>query len=99
MGGQYFCPYILFWQANAGRTGITGSFIFIEKEKPKYPIGFGASLGFAAGGIVACLVLEAALWSVNEKNERLSEEEIHATWTEEELECLGDKSPLFRYTL
>lgn len=79
--------------------GITGSFIFIEKEKPQYPTGFGSSLGFAAAGVVACLVLELALWRVNQKNAQLTEEEINAQFSSEELERMGDKSPLFKYTL
>jgi hypothetical protein len=62
--------------------GIAGSFIFIEKEAPTYPVGFGASLGFAAAGVLAALTLEFILWTINKKNDKM-----------------GDKSPLFKYTL
>lgn len=62
-------------------------------------MGFGASLGFAAAGVVAALTLEAMLWSVNKKNEKFTEDEVRAMYTEEELEKMGDKSPLFKYTL
>lgn len=79
--------------------GITGSFIFIEKELPKYPTGFGASLGFAAAGVIAALLLEFLLWSSNKKNAGMTEAEVHAQFSREELDRLGDKSPLFKYTL
>jgi hypothetical protein len=80
-------------------SGITGSFIFIEKEAPKYPTGFGSSLAFAAAGIVACLLLEFLLWRSNKKNAELSEDEVRERYTDEELDKMGDKSPLFKYTL
>ncbi|KAI5204021.1 MFS general substrate transporter [Aureobasidium subglaciale] len=79
--------------------GITGSFIFIEKEAPKYPSGFGSSLAFAAAGIVACLVLEYLLWRSNGENEKFSEDEVRERYSDEELDKMGDKSPLFKYTL
>lgn len=79
--------------------GITGSFIFIEKEAPKYPSGFGSSLAFAAAGIVACFTLEFLLWKINGRNAKLSEEEVRDRYSDEELDRMGDKSPLFRYTL
>lgn len=82
---------------NAG--GIIGSYIYIEKEKPKYPTGFGASFGFAAAGIVACLALEYCLWNSNKRNAKLTEEEVRAKYTNEELEEMGEKSPLFKYNL
>ncbi|KAF3078584.1 hypothetical protein TWF102_003327 [Orbilia oligospora] len=87
----------LICMGNAG--GIIGSYIYIEKEKPRYPTGFGASFGFAAAGIVAGLVLEYCLWKINRKNARLTEEEIREKYTAAELEKMGEKSPLFKYTL
>ena len=88
------------WMTGVGNMGgITGSFIFIEREAPKYPTGFGASLGFAAGGAAAALLLEYLLWRENTRNARLTEAEVRARFTEDELNRLGDKSPLFKYTL
>jgi hypothetical protein len=88
------------WMTGVGNMGgITGSFIFIEKEAPKYPTGFGASLGFAAAGVLAALLLEFLLWSINKKNEKLTEADVHNQFSEEELDKMGDKSPLFKYTL
>ena len=88
------------WMTGVGNMGgITGSFIFMEKEAPKYPTGFGASLGFAAAGVLAALLLEFLLWSINKKNEKLTEADVHSQFSEEELDKMGDKSPLFKYTL
>ncbi|KAM0717891.1 hypothetical protein Q7P37_006223 [Cladosporium fusiforme] len=88
------------WMTGVGNMGgITGSFIFIEREAPRYPTGFGASLGFAAAGVAAALVLESLLWSINKKNEKLTEEDVREKFSEEELDKMGDKSPLFKYTL
>jgi hypothetical protein len=79
--------------------GIPGSFIFIQSESPRYPTGFGTSLGVACGGIVAALWLEFLYWSHNKKYEFLTEQEAVATYGEEELERMGNKSPLFKYCL
>ncbi|RVD88953.1 uncharacterized protein DFL_003117 [Arthrobotrys flagrans] len=87
----------LICMGNAG--GIIGSYIYIEKEKPRYPTGFGASFGFAAAGIVAGLILEYCLWDINRKNARFTEEEIREKYTAEELQRMGETSPLFKYTL
>ena len=35
--------------------GVAGSNIFIESKTPRYPTGFGASLGFVAAGVRAAI--------------------------------------------
>lgn len=90
---------IAFMIAIGNTGGIPGSFIYMEREKPKYPTGFGASFAFACAGIVASLVLEYACWTINKKREKIPREEIHAKYTDEELQKMGDRSPLFRYML
>ncbi|KAK6538388.1 hypothetical protein TWF694_011267 [Orbilia ellipsospora] len=82
---------------NAG--GIIGSYIYIDKEAPRYPTGFGTSFAFAAAGIVAGLILEYALWTINKKNAKITEEEVREKYSDEQLERLGERSPLFKYTL
>ena len=79
--------------------GIVGSYIFIESESPRYPTGFGSSLGFAAAGVGACLVLETLYHLSNKRRAAMSETEIREKYTDEELDAMGDRSPLFRYTL
>jgi len=79
--------------------GIIGSYIYIEREAPRYPTGFGNSLAFGAAGMVAVLALEFGLWKINKRDAKFSEEEIRAKYTDEQLERMGDKSPLYKYTL
>lgn len=79
--------------------GIAGSYIFVESESPTYPTGFGCSLGFAAAGVGACLALESLYYVSNKKKDRMTQDEINSLYTEEQLEDMGDRSPLFRYTL
>lgn len=90
---------IAFMIAVGNTGGIAGSFIYLERESPRYPTGFGSSLGFAAAGIVAALVLEALYWQHNKRYEHLTEEEAIAQYGEKELELMGNKSPLFKYSL
>ncbi|KAI4604411.1 hypothetical protein KJ359_000549 [Pestalotiopsis sp. 9143b] len=79
--------------------GVIGSYIYIDKEAPRYPTGYGNSLAFASVGIVAMLLLEFLLWSANKRNAYESEEAIRERFSPEQLEKMGDRSPLFRYRL
>ncbi|KAI8239720.1 hypothetical protein K4K55_001519 [Colletotrichum sp. SAR 10_96] len=79
--------------------GIVGSFIYREDESPKYPTGFGSSFAFAGLGVVACFVLEFLFWNINRKRDKFTEAEIRAKYSDDELQMMGDRSPLFRYTL
>lgn len=79
--------------------GIVGSFIYLDSEKPKYPTGFGSSLAFAAAGMVAALTLEFLFWTINKRNASLTEYEWREKCTDAELEDMGDRSPLFKYSL
>ncbi|KAL4779417.1 major facilitator superfamily domain-containing protein [Aspergillus varians] len=83
-----------------GNTGgLVGSFIYIEREAPKYATGFGSSFAFAAAGMVASIILELRFWYVNRRNARMGREEIRRKYTDEELQVMGDRSPLFKYML
>ncbi|KAL4949320.1 major facilitator superfamily domain-containing protein [Aspergillus filifer] len=79
--------------------GLIGSFIYKKDEAPRYITGYGNSFAFASAGIVACVVLEMVLLRVNHKREGMTENEVRERFTQEELEDLEDKSPLYRYTL
>lgn len=79
--------------------GLVGSFIYLDREAPKYPTGFGSSFGFAAAGALASLILEFRFFYVNKRNAKLTREEIHEKYTDEELQLMGDRSPLFEYVL
>lgn len=66
---------------------------------PQYPTGFGSSFAFAAAGILASLVLELRFWYLNKQNKKMSREGIREKYTAEELEWMGNRSPLFKYIL
>ncbi|KAM5353740.1 hypothetical protein ACJ41O_000390 [Fusarium nematophilum] len=79
--------------------GVIGSFMYKKSEQPGYPTGFGASLGFAALGVVLCFLLEMVYKSINRRRDGMTREEVSQRYTETELNDKGDRSPLFRYTL
>lgn len=83
----------------ANTAGIIGSFIYKEEEKPRYPTGYGTSLGLTVAGMVAALILEFGLWRSNTRNKKMTHGEIRAKWNDQELADMGDKSPTFKYTL
>ena len=88
-----------FMMSMGNSGGLIGSFIFLDKEKPKYPTGFGGSLAFAAAGMVCALTLEFLYWKSNKRDEKMTEEEVREKYTDGQLYKMGDRSPLFRYGL
>lgn len=83
--------------------GICGSNIYLAAQAPKYPTGFGVSLGICCVGIIAAFILR---WEYSRQNrmrdeliEREGEENVKARYTDQELLDLGDRSPFYRYTL
>ncbi|KAL4897490.1 major facilitator superfamily domain-containing protein [Aspergillus ambiguus] len=91
--GSAFCICI----GNIG--GIIGSYMYIEEESPKYYTGFGLSLALAGTGLILVLLLELSFFLGNKKKGRFSEEEVREKYTDQQLLDMGDKSPLFKYTL
>jgi MFS family permease len=79
--------------------GVVGSFMYLESEKPVYDTGFGLSLAFGATGFIVAFALEISYMWGNSKRAKMSEEEVKARYTDMELLHMGNKSPLFRYTL
>ena len=79
--------------------GLTGSFIYIEKEKPTYETAYSISLSLAVMAILVIGGLTLSYHLDNKKRDRVSSETVRSTYSEEELREMGDKSPLFRYTL
>ncbi|KAH6951695.1 major facilitator superfamily domain-containing protein [Fusarium avenaceum] len=78
--------------------GIVGSFMYLEKEKPKYHTGFGLSLAFGGTGLLVALFLEWSYKMANAKKAKIAEE-AKTKYTEEELFDMGDRSPLFKHVL
>ncbi|KAH0095971.1 MFS general substrate transporter, partial [Aureobasidium melanogenum] len=79
--------------------GIVGSYIFLDNEKPGYPTGFGIGLAFAAFTLFSTVVLDLSYIRLNKKRDALDEAQVRETYTEEDLQKMGDKSPLFKYKL
>lgn len=72
---------------------------FLDNEKPGYPTGFGIGLGFAAFTLLSTVVLELSYMRLNKKRDALDEADIREQYSEEVLQKMGDKSPLFKYKL
>ncbi|KAF4214222.1 hypothetical protein CNMCM8980_006907 [Aspergillus fumigatiaffinis] len=79
--------------------GIIGSYMYIDSESPKYYTGFGLSLAFGGSGLLVALLLELSYIYGNKKKARMSETEIRERYTDDQLLAMGNKSPLFKYTL
>lgn len=80
--------------------GILGSYMFLDSEKSKgYPTGFSIGLVFAALTLISTTILELSYKRINKKREAMDEDEVRATYNEEQLARMGDKNPLFRYKL
>jgi hypothetical protein len=76
-----------------------GTNIFLDKEALRYQTGHGVSLGFICLGLATACVLEFVLKARNKQKEGFSEEDVRQSYTDEQLDKLGDKSPLFGYML
>ncbi|KEY74775.1 hypothetical protein S7711_06673 [Stachybotrys chartarum IBT 7711] len=79
--------------------GLIGSYIYLESEAPRYPTGYGTSLAFAGAGLIAATVLEVLLKRGNLRKGQMTEAEVRERYTPEELQGMGEKSPLFKYAL
>ncbi|KAL3473593.1 major facilitator superfamily domain-containing protein [Aspergillus californicus] len=79
--------------------GIIGSYMYLESENPKYYTGFGLSLALGGSALIVALLLEVSFVWANRRKASMSEAEVRGRWTDDELLAMGDKSPLFKYTL
>lgn len=79
--------------------GLIGSYIYLEREAPRYPVGYGTSLAFGLAGIVAVILLETLLKRANVEKSKITEEEVRQRYSEEDLVRMGENSPLFKYAL
>lgn len=95
-----FAPH----QALGNTGGLIGSNIYLAREKPHYRLGYGISLLFLGLGIIAAAAMVVILKIINKKRKRYVDEnggpdgvvDKHGEMT---LTEMGDKSPLFKYTL
>ncbi|KAJ5688602.1 hypothetical protein N7462_002994 [Penicillium macrosclerotiorum] len=83
-----------------GNTGgIVGSYMYLDRESPTYITGFGLSLAFGVSGLIMAIILEFYFIAANKRRSMMNDLEVREKYTDEELVALGDKSPLFKYTL
>jgi hypothetical protein len=80
-------------------SGLIGTNVFLDSESPRYPTGYGTALGIICLGVVCALLLEFFLWRLNKAKAVFSEEEVRETYTQEQLDAMGEKSTLYQYTL
>lgn len=79
--------------------GFLGSWVFLNTESPAYPTGFGTCLSFAGAGLICTIALEFLYKRHNKRWENHTRDEIEQMYTAEQLEDMGDRSPLFKYIL
>ncbi|KAK3313103.1 major facilitator superfamily domain-containing protein [Apodospora peruviana] len=80
--------------------GSIGSNIYLQEQAPTYPLGFGFSIGATVlGAMIPASVHWLLMKRENKQRDVLNEDEILAKYTPQELGEMGEKSPLFRYTL
>ncbi|ODV88581.1 hypothetical protein CANCADRAFT_124711 [Tortispora caseinolytica NRRL Y-17796] len=78
--------------------GAVGSNIFIASQRPVYQLGYGFVLGITTVGMITATIDLVIFKRINAKREKMNKAEILAKYTNDELEQMGEHSPLFRYT-
>ena len=79
--------------------GLMGSNIFLERMEPHYYVGYGVCFSIMLAAVTVAGILRVVYSRINAQRDLMTEAEIRAKWSEEELLHMGDRSPFFRYTL
>jgi cyanate permease len=79
--------------------GAIGSNIYLARQAPHYWLGYGFSLGIIMAAILSGFILKILLQRENDRRDNIPLEEVYAKYNEAQLLEMGDRSPLFRYTL
>ncbi|SPO07760.1 related to MFS nicotinic acid transporter Tna1 [Cephalotrichum gorgonifer] len=105
LAGPYKRAIGMSLQISLGNTGgLIGSNIYLARENPHYRLGYGLSIGFIAIGIIAAASMLLILFTINKRRERYVAENggpdgVVDRHGDVALAEMGDKSPLFKYTL
>lgn len=71
----------------------------MDREGPRYPTGYGTALGIICLAMCVAGIFELSLWKLNKAKAAHSEVEVRAQYTQHQLDAMGEKSPLYQYTL
>lgn len=76
--------------------GLIGSYIYLDKESPRYPTGYGTSLAFGVLGVFCSLGLEFTYSTPNKKKAELLEAQVREMYTPDQLAKMEDKESPFQ---
>lgn len=79
-------------------SGIIGSNVFLQQEKPRFVTGYSACIATMWFGTIAAGILALVMWRENKKRDR-GERDDRLNLPKDELNNLGDDHPSFRFTL
>ncbi|CAI6093584.1 unnamed protein product [Clonostachys chloroleuca] len=77
--------------------GAVGANIFLESQAPRYPLGYGLSLAVVCAGVGAAMILRGVVTRINAARQAMSDDEIRAKYSHDQLLQMGDSSPFYRY--
>ncbi|KAF2814447.1 putative MFS nicotinic acid transporter Tna1 [Mytilinidion resinicola] len=83
----------------ANLSGGIGSNIYLERQAPRYQLGYGLSLGVTCLAILSAVILRFLCAKINKQRDEMDVDAIREKYSEAELMDMGDASPLFRYSL
>ena len=78
--------------------GLVASNIYLDSQKPTYPLGFGLSLGLIWVCALACTAFFLVCRAENKKREAGLRDRVLQNVSAEEAKNLGDDHPSFRFT-
>ncbi|KAI0455441.1 MFS general substrate transporter [Xylaria acuta] len=79
-------------------TGVLATNIFVDREAPRYPTGYGTALGLTWLGAIAATAMFVGMLVENRKREA-GEKDDRLCRPAEEVGNMGDYHPSFRFTL
>ena len=86
------------WQIGFGNIGgIIATYVFLDRDKPKFTRGYGTCLGFICLAALSCLLYAAACIMENRKREKMPKIVGRDKETEEAEK--GDLAQNYRYLL
>jgi hypothetical protein len=99
MGGLAKSAWATGFVISIGNCGnLISSNVFITKQSPRYPVGYGVGLGLTLMTMLCITVLEGYLWSQNKK--KTSGADAYLTEeSKEQIDTIGDSHPNFKYIL